>query len=132
MCLTADHPATAYPGLLLGCALDGALGRAGGEPQELVICTDGCHRSTLPTGSPEASALALVAGKLVAIGEHDGVLGVWQEDGTKTFYALPELVQPVLVDEWPMMAMSDGKVIDVLAKRKQGYAIVRIPVTGHS
>ena len=132
MCLTADHPATAYPGSLLGCAADGALGRSGGEPQELVICTAACRRSTLPTGSPEAPALALVGGKLVAIGEHDGVLGVWQENGTKTFYALPEPARPAIVDEWPMMAMTDGKVIDVLAKRDKGYVIVRIPITAHS
>jgi hypothetical protein len=132
MCLTVDHPAAAYPALLIGCTVDGALGRSGGEPQELVICTSSCRRSTLPIGSPEAPALTLVAGKLVAIGEHDGVIGVWQEDGTKTFYALPELVQPALVDEWPMMAMTDGKVIDMLAKCKQGYAIVRIPIAGHS
>jgi hypothetical protein len=131
MCLTADHPASTSPALLLGCAADAALGRSGGEPQQVVICSQTCRPSTLPTGSPEAPALALLGGKLVAIGEHDGVLGVWQENGTKTFYSLPEPAQPLLTDEWPMMAMTDGKVIDVVAKRVKGYAIVRIPVTSH-
>lgn len=120
-------------GVVIGCAPDGAIVREGSLPQKLVLCTDtACRPTALPTGAPELSSVTLVGGKLVAIGEHGGVIGVWQEDGTKTFYALPQPARPVLANAWPVMAMTDGKVIDVLVRVGKGYAIVRVPVTGRS
>ena len=33
----------------------------------------------------------------------------------------------VHVREWPLLALTDGKVIDVLARGANGYVIVRVP-----
>ena len=88
---------------------------------------------TLPPCATDAScgsSVAVVGGKLVAIGMHGGVLGVWRETGgAPTFYGLPEPLRLVRVREWPLMALTDGKSIDVLAHGASGYYVIRVPAT---
>jgi len=114
---------------LQGCSADAALFHASGQPDTLVICSDDCRTVKIPTGAPEYSTTAVVAGKLVAIASHGGVLGVWREAAPPVFYALPEPVTPVLAHEWPAMALTDGKVIDVLARGRKSFVVIRIPAT---
>jgi hypothetical protein len=119
-------------GMLIGCTNEGAIVREGDLPQRLLVCTADCRPTTMPTGAPERATLALVAGKLVAIAEHGGVLGVWREDGKKTFFALPETAHLVMANEWPTMALTDGKVIDVIARGTKTYVVIRLPITAGS
>ncbi|MGE5186128.1 MAG: hypothetical protein ACM31C_28930 [Acidobacteriota bacterium] len=128
VCISSRRVMTAHAtSSLLGCTPEGSLERAGGVPQAFVLCTKTCRKTQLPAGAPTASTTTIVDGKLVAIAEHGGVLGVWHEDGSKTFFALPTPAHPVMAHEWPAMATTDGKVIDVLARPGKGFAIVRIP-----
>jgi hypothetical protein len=32
-----------------------------------------------------------------------------------------------MAQEWPAMAMTDGKVIDILARGAKGFVVIRIP-----
>ncbi len=116
-------------GLLIGCTADAAISRDGGSPQQFTICTgESCRKAVSPAGVRLAT-VTVIGGKLVALAAHANVLGVWREDGSKTFYALPEPARLVLAREWPAMAMTDGKVIDVLARGKQTLVIVRVPAS---
>jgi hypothetical protein len=122
------HEETA--GDLIGCTQDGAILRLGGQPQKFLVCTDHCRSAQLPAGAPSFATTTLVGGKLVAIVEHSGVLAVWREGAAPTFYSMPEPAHPVQAHEWPAMALTDGKVIDILARGAKTFAIVRIPATG--
>ncbi len=113
--------------VLQGCTADAALFRDRSVAKSLVICADDCRKVTVPTGAPDNAATTIVGGKLVAIAAHGGVLGVWRETGKPTFYSLPEDARPVLAQEWTAMAMTDGKVIDVIARGAETFVIVRIP-----
>lgn len=111
---------------LLGCTRDAAIVRARSGSQEILICTDQCRQTTLPTGAPTSSAITEVGGKLRAIATHAGVVGVWSEDKPPAFYALPTQARPV---RGSTMALSNGKVIDVLARDAGAYVVIRIPAT---
>jgi hypothetical protein len=115
-------------GFLIGCTADVAVTRDGGSPQRYTICGAECRQSKSPAGNRIAT-VAVIGGKLIAIAEHGGVLAMWREDGIQTYYALPEQARLVIAHEWPAMAMTDGKVIDVLAKGKKTFEIVRVPAT---
>ncbi len=115
-----------YSGLQ-GCTTDAALVRKRDRPRDVEICTDHCRKVQVPSGAPEYSAVTSVGGKLRAIAAHAGVLGVWSEDKAPVFYALPVHAKPVLAHEWPAMALSDGKVIDVVARSATSFAVIRIP-----
>lgn len=112
---------------LQGCTPDAALFHASAQPDTLVICSDDCRTAKIPTGAPEYSTTTVVGGKLVAIASHGGVLGVWREGAEPTFYALPEAATPVLAHEWPAMALTDGKVIDVIARSSKSFVVIRVP-----
>jgi hypothetical protein len=123
----ASSPA-ASTGDLIGCTPEAALLRDGNAPQEFSICSDTCRETTMPAGAPNLATVTVVGGKLVAMVAHAGVLAVWREGGGKPqFYAVPRQVRPVLAHEWPAMALTDGKVIDLLARGERGFVIVRIP-----
>ena len=108
---------------LIGCAPDGAIARSGGD---VFVCTATCRHAQPPTGAPSFTPMTLVAGKLVAISVHGGVVGVWYESGAHAFYALPAAPR---VDSITT-AMTDGKVIDVVGLAIDGdYSIVRVPIT---
>ncbi len=112
---------------LQGCTADVALFRASGNPSQLMICGDDCRPAKLPPGAPQHSTTTVVAGKLIAIAAHAGVLGVWREGAQPVFYALPETATPVLANEWPAMALTDGKVVDVIARGSKGFRLIRVP-----
>ena len=114
---------------LQGCTPDAALFHQLARPKQLVVCADECRNVAIPSAAPEYAATTIVGGKLVAIAAHDGVLGVWREDAPVAFYALPEAAQPVLAHEWPAMALTDGKVIDVIARGAKTFVVVRIPAS---
>src|SRR4029079_7960172 len=110
---------------LQGCTPDAALFHQTAKPKQLVICTDTCRNAIIPAAAPEYAATTVIDGKLVAIAAHDGVLGVWREDAPVVFFGLPENAQPVLAHEWPAMALTDGKVIDVIARGAKTFVLIR-------
>jgi hypothetical protein len=112
---------------LMGCTPEVALMRSQDSRAPLAICGPHCRPTQIPHGAPTTAALTVVDGKLVAIVAHSGVLGVWREGADPIFYALPEPAQPVLAHEWTAMAMTDGKVIDVLARGAKTFVVARIP-----
>jgi hypothetical protein len=113
----------AYP---MGCTADGAVFRLGDSPT-YVVCDDACGTFNIPD-APEPSAVTTIGGKAVAIGLHGGVVGVWrQAGGAPTFYGLPEPMRLVQYHDWPLLALSDGKTIDVLAHGEHGYYVIRVP-----
>jgi hypothetical protein len=115
--------------VLQGCTADAALFRERAVPRSLTLCTDDCRKVSIPSGAPESAATTIVGGKLVAIAAHGGVVGVWREGEEPVFYSLPEDAHPVLAHEWTAMAMTDGKVIDVVARGASTFVLIRIPAT---
>ena len=113
--------------VLMGCTNDAAVLRSLDPHKPFLICTDDCRTVNVPSGAPELATATAVGGKLVAIASHGGVLGVWHEGGGVEFFGLPEVAEPVMAQEWPAMAMTDGKVIDVLARGAKGFVVIRIP-----
>ncbi|MEP6862511.1 MAG: hypothetical protein ABJE66_17950 [Deltaproteobacteria bacterium] len=113
--------------VLMGCTNDAAVLRSLDPRKPFLICTDDCRTVNAPAGAPELATATAVGGKLVAIASHGGVLGVWHEGGAVEFFGLPEVAEPVMAQEWPAMAMTDGKVIDVLARGTKGFVVIRIP-----
>ncbi len=117
------------PGTPIGCAMEGFVFRVGAGSPQYAVCDDECRQGKVP-GAPDLSSVAVVGGKLVAIGLHGGVLGVWREaGGAPTFYGLPESLRLVRMREWPLMALTDGKSIDVIAHGASGYYVIRVPAT---
>lgn len=115
------------PGTPIGCAMEGFVFRVGAGTPKYAVCDDQCREAQV-AGAPDLSSVAVVGGKLVAIGLHGGVLGVWREaGGAPTFYGLPEPLRLVRVREWPLMALTDGTSIDVLAHGASGYYVIRVP-----
>jgi len=113
--------------VLMGCTNDAVVLRSLDPKKPFLICTDDCRTVNVPAGAPELATATAVGGKLVAIASHGGVLGVWHEGGAVEFFGLPEVADPVMAQEWPAMAMTDGKVIDVLARGAKGFVVIRIP-----
>ena len=94
-----------------------------------VPAADGESAQVTALATAVGTTMAGWLGKLVAIAAHGGVLGVWREGAQPVFYSLPEDAHPVLAQEWTAMAMTDGKVIDVIARGDETFVIVRIPAT---
>lgn len=107
-------------GQLIGCTPAGALVRSLEDPRRILLCAKDCKPIEMGTGAPDGATLTVAGGKLLAIAEHAGVLGVWRDDNTRTFYALP-------ADAQPRIALTDGKVVDVLAEGDKGFVVVRLP-----
>jgi hypothetical protein len=103
---------------LQGCTPDAALFRSGSS---VTVCTDECRAAALPTGAPDEAITTVIAGKVVALATHGNVLGVWRDGAAATFYALPEALE---LDE---LAMTDGKVIDVLGANAKAVSVIRVP-----
>jgi hypothetical protein len=114
---------------LQGCTPEAALLHRFDRPTAFEICTQVCRHVTMPPGAPSYATTTVVGGKLVAMAAHGGVLGVWHEGGPPTFYSLAEMAQPVLAHEWPAMALTDGKVIDVIARGDKTFVLIRIPAS---
>lgn len=115
------------PGTPIGCVREGFVFRVGAGEPKYTVCDDQCREARV-AGAPDLSSVAVVGGKLVAIGLHGNVLGLWREaGGAPTFYGLPESLRLVHVREWPLIALTDGKSIDVLAHGHSGYYVIRVP-----
>lgn len=128
MMMTHDREPEEMP-TMLGCVAEGVLFVATGNNPTYTVCDDSCGSGTV-AGAPDMSAVTLVGGKLVAIGLHGGVLGIWhQAGGAPTFYGLPESMRLVQYREWPLVAFTDGKSIDVLARGDKGYYVIRVPAS---
>jgi len=110
---------------LVACVPDGLLFRAPASPPTYVLCDDSC-KDLKAAGAPDMSAVVPIGGKLVALATHGGVLAVWR-DGVPTFYGMPEAMRLVHQREWPLVALTDGKSIDVLARGATGYFVIRVP-----
>jgi hypothetical protein len=110
-------------GTLIGCTPEAAVLRNG---DSYTICGETCRTAKLP-GAPTLATIAVVGGKLVAVAEHGSVLAVWREDVPPAFFGLPEQATPVLAHEWGAMGLTDGKVLDVLARGDKTFVVVRIP-----
>jgi hypothetical protein len=120
--------ATALPDMKLqGCASEGAVFRSLFDASQVAICSKGCRKAQLPVGAPSDSAVTVVGGNITAITAHNGVLGVWREGATPAFYSLAQDIKPARAHDLTAMAMTDGKVIDVIARAHAGYAAIRIP-----
>ncbi len=104
---------------LLGCTADTALLHKLAS-SHYVACKDTCRTVEMPNLTSTHVA-TVAAGKVQAIRARGGVIGVWRESATPLFYATGIALTPI-------MATSDGKVIDVLGTSDDGVLIVRIPV----
>src|SRR5690606_20745861 len=109
---------------LHGCTNDAALVSQHGGARSVMICSDQCRTVAMPRGAPASAAVTEVGGKLRAIASHAGVLGVWSEDKPPVFYALPAPARPVRARALTAMAISNGKVIDILAHDAKGYVVI--------
>jgi hypothetical protein len=127
---TAPDPADYRQPILQGCTAEGALFHDRMDPTQLTICSDDCRDVRLPAGAPQFATTTIVGGKLVAIAAHGGVVGLWREGAKPVFYSLPDTTtKPVLAHEWPAMALTDGKVVDVLARGKDSFVVIRFPAS---
>ena len=115
--------------VMLGCTPDAVLLRELDQRKPLMICTDDCRSVAMPTGAPEFATTTTVGGKLVAVASHGGVLGVWREGIEPAFFSLPEVADPVMAHEWRAMALTDGRVIDILARGATSFVVIRIPAS---
>jgi hypothetical protein len=112
---------------LLGCTADAALARTHDRHRDISVCTDRCRTATIPSSAPSYATVTAVGGKLYAIAAHGGVVGVWSEDKPPVFYSVPPKTMPAYAKDAPAMALTDGKVIDVLADAGN-QVLLRIPV----
>ncbi|HUJ58585.1 MAG TPA: hypothetical protein VLX92_08835 [Kofleriaceae bacterium] len=122
------HPLVRAPiqGELIGCSLDGAIAVAPEQPREAQLCGNTCRTAQLPVGVPERAALTTIGGKLVAVAIHGGVLAMWREGQPPAFYALDARLRLGEDDQPRVVALSDGKTIDVVVQDDKAYAIARI------
>lgn len=122
-----DGPSDDNLGTLVGCTPWGAVVRSADTPERVLVCDTSCQTVALPSGAPDGAALALVAGKPVAIAADAQVVGVWRNGAAPAYYALPAVATPLPQRTAPQLALSDGKVIDVVASTPHGYALIRLP-----
>jgi hypothetical protein len=120
--------ANAAFGDLLGCTPDAALMRSG---QDLWLCTTECSEPISPAHA-WVSSLTVLGGQLAAVVTHGNVIGLWRDGVAHAYFSLPKRIRFVLDHGVPLMAMTDDKVIDVLAREGDKLVIVRIPATPRS
>jgi hypothetical protein len=113
------------PGTLIGCTQDAAVMRSFTDAS-YILCSETCRTVKLP-GAPTLATIAVVNGKLVAVAEHGSVLAIWREDAEPAYFGLPEQAAPVLAHEWGAMGLSDGKVLDVIARGDKTFVVLRVP-----
>ena len=127
--LSAGAPITAMTGgnELLGCSPDAAILAAGSGGYQ--ICTAAC-RQAMVADTQHLMAVTDLDGKLVGVSSHGGVLGVWREgEKQPALYGLPEPVEIAMGRDHPPMALTNGKVLDVLATAAKGYVRIRVPIS---
>jgi hypothetical protein len=104
---------------LLGCTASAALLQKR-NASHFVVCADACRVAVLK--GMRASKIATLAGdEVISIVLRDQLLGVWREQGAARYYTTPAPLSLL------HLAISDGKVIDVVAQGKDGVVIARVP-----
>jgi hypothetical protein len=104
---------------LLGCTAGAALLQQR-NASHFVVCADACRVAALQGMRPSKIA-ALAGDEVVSIVVRDQVLGIWREQGPARYFATPAPLGSL------HFAISDGKVIDVVAQGKDGVVIARVP-----
>jgi hypothetical protein len=117
---------SAFSGLQ-GCTTDAAIVRRRDRHREVDICTDRCRKVSIPASAPEYATVTAIGGKLRAVAAHGGVVGVWSEDKPPVYYSLPVKAMPMYAHADPALALTDGKVIDVLARGDGKVVLIRLP-----
>ena len=104
---------------LLGCTADAALLQKR-NASSFAVCTTDCRVAVLQGMRP--SKISTLAGdEVVSISLRDQVLGVWREHGPPRYFAASAPLLRLL------LAISDGKVIDIVAQSDAGMVIARVP-----
>jgi hypothetical protein len=104
---------------LLGCTAEAALLQQR-NASHYVVCTDTCRVAALPGMRP--SRLATLAGdEVIAVVHRDSILGVWREKGPPRYFVVRAPLTSL------QLALSDGKVLDVVAQTDSGVVVVRVP-----
>src|SRR6185503_6172877 len=111
------HPRERYQ--LVGCTAEAAL-LYDPTSARFQVCGDPC-RGVAFGGSQPSGVPVLAGDRVLLIDARDQILGVWRDQGPPIYHALG---RPVLGVQ---LALSDGKVIDVVANTAEGFVIVRIP-----
>ena len=104
---------------LLGCTADAALLQQR-NTSRYVVCTDACRVAALAGVRPTKLA-ALAGDEVVAVVHRDRLLGVWREKGPPRYFTVSAPLSSL------QLALSDGKVLDVIAQSDAGVIIVRVP-----
>jgi hypothetical protein len=135
MCLTTDRAyvmttgalvpfaETAQPSQLVansalrGCSPNAAIVQTIGVRDAFSVCSDSCRSVKLPD-LPIENAPVVINRKLVAVAARDGVIGLYREGRPPSFVAAR--VTGVV------NAITDGKLIDVIAQSPEGLVIARI------
>ena len=135
MCMTADRTYvmttgalvpfadTAQPSQLVansalrGCSPSAAVVQTVGVRDAFSVCSDTCRVVKLPD-LPLDNATVVINRKLIAVAARDGVIGVYREGRPPSFVS--GRVTGVV------NAITDGKLIDVIAQTPEGLAIARI------
>ena len=104
---------------LIGCGKHAAL-LASNDSEQFAVCAETCRIVNIP-GFPGSNVATLVGGKVHALRAHAGVLGLWRENAPPAYFAVKTRVTPIL-------ATSDGKVIDVLVTTDDGVVLARLPL----
>jgi hypothetical protein len=104
---------------LLGCTAGAALLQKR-NTASFVVCTEQCRVAVLQGMRPSKIA-ALAGDEVVSVAHRDRVLGVWREKGPPRYFALDAPLTSL------QLAMSDGKVIDIVAQAESGVVVVRVP-----
>ncbi|MGN6110962.1 MAG: hypothetical protein ACTHU0_38045, partial [Kofleriaceae bacterium] len=116
---TAPVPHVLREHELLGCTAEAALLHQRGAAHYLV-CGETCRVAQLEGMRP--SSVGAVAGdRVVGIAARGPVIGVWREKQPPYYFATPGELTPIL-------ATSNGKVIDVVATGADGVVVARVPV----
>jgi hypothetical protein len=104
---------------LLGCTAGAALLQKR-HASHFVVCADTCRVAVLQ--GMRASKIATLAGdEVVAVVLRDQLLGVWREKGPARYFTTPAPLSAL------HLALSDGKVIYIVAQGKDGVVIARVP-----
>ncbi len=103
---------------LVGCSATAALLEQ--TTQRYAVCTTSCREVDL--SAARYNVIATLAGdKVVAVATRGNVLALWRENAAPEFFATDAPIDP-------RYALSDGRVLDVVAAADVGVVVARIPL----